>query len=334
MLQMTGRAGRRDKPGNAVVLCSQDQAETVAELFRVADVGLLQPQLIKSESDRNNLRQPAPILSILLSEIVMQGKTTISHLNEYLSHSFSGSVIGSADCLRQVNELIRLKLVYRSEEEPEFIKPTKLGKTVSLTGLSPESGAIIAGFLRALIKLDEKYEERKGRRFGYLRRLTDLDLIFICCACYESRDAWLKTPTKRIIADVQEFLETLPPEEKPIANLWCDETSLDYACAFGCSVELYFGKDVLEVDGALKPVQWKGYDERIKRYQGEVMNKPELKNRFMAKLSKAQTNPAEMSSQDWSGIDSILSHIFEAFIPNRSVKCLSRGSFFKRLALL
>ena len=108
------------------------------------------------------------------------------------------------------------------------VSPTKLGKTVSVSGLSPESGAIIAGFLRALIKLDQKFEERKGRRFGYLRRLTDIDLIFLCCACYECRDAWLKVPSKQNVADIQELLESLHPDEKPIVNLWRDETSSDY----------------------------------------------------------------------------------------------------------
>ncbi len=80
-----------------------------------------------------------------------------------------------------------------------------------------------------------------------------------------------------------------------------------------CSIELYFGKDILEVDGTLTPVQWKGYDERIKRYQGEVMKKPELKNRILEKIKKAQANLSAIPSQDWSGIDSILLHIFKTF---------------------
>src|SRR5205823_12551628 len=35
-----------------------------------------------------------------------------------------------------------------------------------------------------------------------------------------------------------------------------------------CSVELYFGRDVLMASGSLVPVQWRGYDDRLKRYQG------------------------------------------------------------------
>lgn len=225
LLQMTGRAGRRDLPGNAVVLVDEDQAKRVADLFSKGVVDPLTPQLMKAASGIDKKEYPNPILSVLLSEIVMQKRTTLSKIVKYLNHSFSASVLGSGDYQRQINELVRLKLAYRAEDDPDFIHPTKLGKTVSLTGLSPESGAILAGFLRALIKLDEKYEALKGRRFGYLRRLTTIDFIFLCCTCYECRGSLLKTPSKKAIADVQEFLETLQPEEKPIVNLWRDETS-------------------------------------------------------------------------------------------------------------
>ncbi len=230
LLQMTGRAGRRDSPGSAVVLADEDQAETIAELFRRAELDPLKPQLIKTENKnfRGRSEEPSPILSVLLSEIAMTGKTSYSKLNEYLNHSFSGSIMGPIDCRAHVNELVRLKLAYRKEDEPDLLYPTKLGSTVSFTGLSPESGAMIAGFLRALIKLDQKYEEQKGRRFNYLRKLTDFDLIFICCACHECRDSWLRVPSKTDVALVQEFIESLSPLEKPVVNLWNDEQSFEY----------------------------------------------------------------------------------------------------------
>ena len=228
LLQMTGRAGRRDLPGNAYILVDNDHEKTIENLFVTAEIDPLAPQLISQKSINHDTEKPDPILSILLSEISVQKGTTISRLNEYLEHTFSCTCLGPVDCLKQINELVRLKIAYKDEDDPERIFPTKLGKTISETGLSPESGAILAGFLRALIKLDQKYEKHKGRRFGYLRRLTDLDLIFLSCACYECRDAWLKSPSKKDIADVQEFIETLPPDEKPIVNLWRDETSSEY----------------------------------------------------------------------------------------------------------
>ena len=226
LLQMTGRAGRRDIPGRATVFADEEYGNTIANLFRMDEPESLKPQLGKFSNMKNEI--PSPVLSILLTEIVMQKKTTIDHLNEYLRHTFYGTVNGELDCHRHVNELVRLKLAYKDPDYESTFKPSKLGRTVSLTGLSPESGALLAGFLRALIKLDEKYEKKNGRRFGYLKRLTDLDLIFICCASFECRDSWLKSPSKSTVADLQEYMESLPTDDKPIVNLWRDETSEEY----------------------------------------------------------------------------------------------------------
>lgn len=226
LLQMTGRAGRRDIPGVATVFADEETGNTLSKLFQMDSPEALKPQLGKYTNPVSE--PPSPFLSILLTEIVMQKETTIDHLNEYLSHTFFGILNQSIDTLRHSNELVRLKLVYRETDHQEILKPTKLGKTVSLAGLSPESGALMAGFLRALIKLDEKHEEKKGRRFEYLRRLTDLDLIFICCACYECRDSWLNAPSKKTVSDIQEYMESLPTDDKPIVNLWRGETSVEY----------------------------------------------------------------------------------------------------------
>lgn len=80
-----------------------------------------------------------------------------------------------------------------------------------------------------------------------------------------------------------------------------------------CSVELYFGKDVLETDGCLEPIQWKGYDERLRRYQGEIMHKPELKGRFLAKLARCQHDSSAFDAEEWAEMNSIFLHIFAAF---------------------
>jgi len=80
-----------------------------------------------------------------------------------------------------------------------------------------------------------------------------------------------------------------------------------------CGIELYFGVDVLEIDGRLTPIHWKGYDERLNRYQGEIMHKTELKNRFLEKLNRCQRNPAAINMGAWSDINRILVQILEAF---------------------
>jgi helicase len=226
LLQMMGRAGRRNIPGEAIVLCDPDKGYAMLQQFQSDALEPIRPQLIQiGQNQKNHIN---PILGVLLTEVVMKGKITISQLNDYIIHTFSCADYDSIDTRKEVNELIRLKLVYREENHSDLIFPSKLGKTLSQTGLSPESGALLAVFLRALIKLDDQYEEKKGRRFNYLRRLTDLDLIFLCCACFECRSSLLKPPGKKTISDVQEYIETLPFDEKPVINLWNSEESTEY----------------------------------------------------------------------------------------------------------
>lgn len=80
------------------------------------------------------------------------------------------------------------------------------------------------------------------------------------------------------------------------------------------SIELYFGHDVLlGADGNLTPVQWRGYDERLRDYQGEIMNKAELQSRFSAKLQACRGNPSLISDCDWGDIRLILDALRAAF---------------------
>lgn len=80
-----------------------------------------------------------------------------------------------------------------------------------------------------------------------------------------------------------------------------------------CSIELYFGVDILTRDGQLVPVQWKGYDVSLNRYQGEIMRKQELQEAFLNKLSNCAKDRTLISITDWVAIDLILSDIFRAF---------------------
>jgi hypothetical protein len=60
------------------------------------------------------------------------------------------------------------------------------------------------------------------------------------------------------------------------------------------SIELYLGRDILvEDNGGLSPVQWRGYDRDLNQYQGELMNKTELQHRFMKKIRKARNDHQE-----------------------------------------
>jgi hypothetical protein len=80
------------------------------------------------------------------------------------------------------------------------------------------------------------------------------------------------------------------------------------------SLELYLGKDILSQDGKLTPVQWTGYDAACHKYQGEVLNKSKIHERFKEKLracSSARENL--VLDRNWDGMRSVFSRIFVAF---------------------
>lgn len=82
------------------------------------------------------------------------------------------------------------------------------------------------------------------------------------------------------------------------------------------SIELYFGLDVLrQHDGELTPVQWRGYDQTLRQYQGELINKRALQEAYQRKLEMYGAASASITSADWSAMRLILEAIFTAFMP-------------------
>jgi hypothetical protein len=80
------------------------------------------------------------------------------------------------------------------------------------------------------------------------------------------------------------------------------------------SLEMYFGLDVLrEEDGSLTPVQWRGYDDGLKQYQGEFLNKAELQRRFANKLQECRRNPEAIERYDWTGMKAVIERLRTAF---------------------
>jgi hypothetical protein len=82
------------------------------------------------------------------------------------------------------------------------------------------------------------------------------------------------------------------------------------------SIELYFGRDVLTCDratGELTPIQWKGFDVKLRKYQGEILNKKRLHEIFLEKLRRCEVNPRIIKKYDWTGIQAILKSMIEAF---------------------
>jgi hypothetical protein len=80
------------------------------------------------------------------------------------------------------------------------------------------------------------------------------------------------------------------------------------------SIELYLGVDVLQQGGgSLAPVQWTGLDGTLRRYQGEVVGKPALHERFFARLDRCRADASRIAETDWTGIEAILHQLLAAF---------------------
>jgi hypothetical protein len=80
------------------------------------------------------------------------------------------------------------------------------------------------------------------------------------------------------------------------------------------SLELYFGEDIIrDNNGNFIPIQWRGYDEGLKQYQGEILHKDELQTRFLEKINKAKADAEVLKEADWTGIRAILEKLRTAF---------------------
>jgi hypothetical protein len=81
------------------------------------------------------------------------------------------------------------------------------------------------------------------------------------------------------------------------------------------SLEMYLGRDLLEVEGQLTPVQWTGFIEGRRRYQGVLAKgaKHRIQEDFRRKIETARENPEVRAQQDWSGVVAIVELILAAF---------------------
>lgn len=89
------------------------------------------------------------------------------------------------------------------------------------------------------------------------------------------------------------------------------------------SIEVYLGVDVLEINGELTPVQWKGYDSSLQQYQGEVVDKNIVQKKYLEKIKICQEDAANIKKSDWSGVRAIFKAVFDCFedqMPNKSNK--------------
>ena len=81
-----------------------------------------------------------------------------------------------------------------------------------------------------------------------------------------------------------------------------------------CGIELFLGAEVMTAsDGGLVPVQWKGYDARLRRYQGELLAKGDVLDRFRAKLATCESDPSRIGEYDWHGLRLVIDMLRSSF---------------------
>ncbi|BDI04793.1 HEPN/Toprim-associated domain-containing protein [Sphaerotilus microaerophilus] len=79
------------------------------------------------------------------------------------------------------------------------------------------------------------------------------------------------------------------------------------------SIELYLGRDVLTVGGNLCPVQWAGYSQAMRAYQGEVVDKPGVIERWRAKANRCLEERTSIVPAYWADIRAVWEQIMAAF---------------------
>jgi replicative superfamily II helicase len=232
--QMTGRAGRGDRQGIATILFqdNEDWSKYATDL-ESGQIDALRPQLMgwpnygdrrkdKTKADRIN-----SLATALLAEVASRQNVSLNDIDTFVLRTYSAhcASVSSALIRSTVDTLEADKLIYRLENSEATYTATKLGRTTSFSGLSARSGAVFGAFLRAMVTLSEKQRVEKTSTGSILHRITDLDLLVLCLASFEAREMLLPRVKNGQRQDVDEYIEKLPPEDKPVLNLWRNPNS-------------------------------------------------------------------------------------------------------------
>jgi len=73
-----------------------------------------------------------------------------------------------------------------------------------------------------------------------------------------------------------------------------------------CGIEMYLGIDVLTKENDLIPIQWKSFNEKERKYQGEIIDKSNVQDNFRKKLKLQNLT-------DFTEMDCLLNEIFNGF---------------------
>lgn len=80
-----------------------------------------------------------------------------------------------------------------------------------------------------------------------------------------------------------------------------------------CSIEMYLGNDTLRDGDGYTPIQWKGFVEKTQTYQGEIMRKQAIQERFREKVKQTKESKI-VDTNVWKELDFLLRCLFDAFV--------------------
>lgn len=95
---------------------------------------------------------------------------------------------------------------------------------------------------------------------------------------------------------------TLGPTGKQVMNV----------NGLSCSIEMYLGSDILKNEsGEYIPIQWKGFERSMNAYQGEILEKKLIQDRFELKLKKQKEK--SIKKENWLEMNLLLETIKTAW---------------------
>lgn len=75
---------------------------------------------------------------------------------------------------------------------------------------------------------------------------------------------------------------------------------------------MFLGQDILKVNGKYEPVLWKEYEDKMETYQGEILNKKGVEDKFREKIKRISRGE-DIKSEEWYECEMLLEQIFNSF---------------------
>jgi hypothetical protein len=78
-----------------------------------------------------------------------------------------------------------------------------------------------------------------------------------------------------------------------------------------CSIEMFFGREILKINNSLSPVRWLNYEKNLDQYHGVISDKKLVMDKFLRFIESDKFNPSNLND-----LDKVLNSIFDVFSNN------------------